>query len=55
MEQSRLQAYLQSACSVLGFSVGEIWCCNDTKGALVMRGDILTGQGSILRSSSQPS
>jgi len=35
MEKSRVQAYLQSACSVLGFSVGEIWCCRDNQGAFL--------------------
>ena len=30
MEKSRVQAYLQSACSVLNFDIGEIWCCRDT-------------------------
>ena len=29
MEKSRVQAYLQSACSVLNFDIGEIWVCRD--------------------------
>lgn len=27
VEAPRLQAYLQAACSVLNFDIGEIWCC----------------------------
>jgi hypothetical protein len=29
VDPPRIQAYLQSACSALGFDIGEIWCCND--------------------------
>eukprot|EP00611_Tribonema_gayanum_P030645 TRINITY_DN8598_c0_g1_i1.p1 TRINITY_DN8598_c0_g1~~TRINITY_DN8598_c0_g1_i1.p1 ORF type:complete len:464 (+),score=94.57 TRINITY_DN8598_c0_g1_i1:206-1597(+) len=29
IDPTRIEAYLQAACSALNFDIGEIWCCND--------------------------
>ena len=31
MEAARTEAYLRTACSVLGFEIGELWCAGTTK------------------------
>jgi hypothetical protein len=50
MEKSRVQAYLQSACSVLNFDIGEIWVCRDVanQGACVPAGRVLVVIGFVI-------
>lgn len=34
MDPLRIESYLRSACSVLDFDIGEIWCARKTLGML---------------------